>query len=174
MRRFHIIFVLTLIFVQFMGCSPKPTLYVKPDANIQRMSIGIVEISGYESVTAESKVTEQFLIKGFKILERSRIYSILKEQGFQQTGAIDFSTAVEIGKIVGVNAVFIGSVSLPTVSNTANLKDNTWSTYAVTFTGRLISVKTGEILLSGSASGKRGYPNYAMLDAIDKFFEKIP
>jgi hypothetical protein len=137
------------------------------------MSIGIVEIRGYESATAESKITEQFLMKGIRILERSRIYSILKEQGFQQTGAVDFSTAVEIGKIVGVNAVFIGSVSRPTISNTANLKDNTWSSYTVTFTGRLISVKTGDILLSGSASGKRGYPNYAMLDAIDKFFEKI-
>ncbi len=173
MKKLIVYLFLTFILIQFFGCSPKATLYLKPGANIHNMSIGIVEINGYESATAESKITEQFLLKGIRVLERSRIYSILKEQGFQQTGAVDFSTAVEIGKIVGVNAVFIGSVSRPTISNTANLKDNTWSSYTVTFTGRLISVKTGDILLSGSASGKRGYPNYAMLDAIDKFFKNI-
>lgn len=161
------------IFFLLVACSPKTSLYQKPGVNIYSKSIGLVEINGYESQTAEGKIAEQFLLKGIKIVERSRIITILREQGLQYSGAVDISTAVKIGKIIGVDAVFIGNLSQPTVSNTANLKDNTWSSYTITFTGRIIDVETGEILLSGSASGKRGYPNYAMLDAIDKFFKEV-
>ena len=40
--------------------------------------------------------------KKYKILERSRIEQILKEQAFQSSGAADEKKAVEIGKILGV------------------------------------------------------------------------
>ena len=168
-------FALATIFLTIC-CSPPPSIYRRvgfTNEIIKKISIGIVEITGYESNAAESKVSEQFLTTGVKIIERARIGKILQEHGFQQTGYIDNSTAVEIGNIIGVPAIFIGNVSSPSETNVANLRDNTWNSYSVTFTGRIICVKTGEILLSGSASGKRGHPNYAMLDAINLFFGKI-
>ena len=167
---------LIIICIMILSCSPPPSIYRREGFTnnlIRRISIGIVEITGYESNTAENKISEQFLIRGVKIVERAKINKILQEHSFQQTGYIDNSTAVEIGNIIGVPAIFIGNVSSPSETNTANLRDNTWSSFSVTFTGRIISVKTGEILLSGSASGKRGHPNYAMLDAIDKFFHEV-
>ncbi len=165
-----------IIYMIILSCSPPPSIYRRQGFTnnlIQRITIGIVEVTGYESNAAENKVSEQFLIRGVKIVERAKINKILQEHGFNQTGYVDNSTATEIGKIIGVPAIFIGNVSSPSETNTANLRDNTWSSYSVTFTGRIISVKTGEILLSGSASGKRGHPNYAMLDAIDNFFQEV-
>jgi len=168
-----IVFIFLLI---NFSCTPQPSIYRRKgftNSLIRRISIGIVEINGYESNTAENKISEQFLLRGIKIVERSKIQKILQEHGFQQAGFVDQQTAVEIGKIIGVPTIFIGSVSSPSMSNVANLRDNTWNSFTVTFTGRIISVKTGEIFLSGSASSKRGFPNYAMLDSIEKFFREI-
>jgi hypothetical protein len=47
----------------------------------------------------------------FDILERNKIESILKEQGFQMSGCIDTSCAVEIGRLLSANIVVIGSLN---------------------------------------------------------------
>ncbi|AFZ45726.1 Curli production assembly/transport component CsgG [Halothece sp. PCC 7418] len=53
------------------------------------------------------------LVEGgqYTVVERSRIQSILAEQNLGASGRIDASTAAEIGKILGVRAVMIGSVT---------------------------------------------------------------
>lgn len=45
----------------------------------------------------------------FKLIERSRIELVLKEQGLQQTGVVDERTAVRLGKLLGASALLIGS-----------------------------------------------------------------
>lgn len=48
----------------------------------------------------------------FWILERRRMDQILKEQGFQQSGACDSSNCqVEVGQLLGVQKLFLGEVS---------------------------------------------------------------
>jgi hypothetical protein len=57
--------------------------------------------------------------KGYMIVERSRVDQVLKEQGLGLTGAIDQSTAAEIGKILGVQGLIVGSVgNYKTISST--------------------------------------------------------
>lgn len=46
----------------------------------------------------------------FSIVERQEMDEILKEQGFQQTGCTSKECAVEIGQLIGVRLVLIGSV----------------------------------------------------------------
>jgi curli biogenesis system outer membrane secretion channel CsgG len=48
--------------------------------------------------------------KGYLVVERSRVDQVLKEQSLGLTGAIDESTAGKIGKILGVQALIIGTV----------------------------------------------------------------
>ncbi|GEM_PF-3328577 len=47
----------------------------------------------------------------FIIIERNKISSLLEEQGFQQSGCTETECAVEVGKILAVNRVLVGSVS---------------------------------------------------------------
>lgn len=47
----------------------------------------------------------------YTLIERSRIDAVLNEQNLGASGRIDPSTAAQIGKILGVDAVIIGSVT---------------------------------------------------------------
>lgn len=47
----------------------------------------------------------------YTLIERSRIDAVLNEQNLGDSGRIDPSTAAQIGKILGVDAVIIGSVT---------------------------------------------------------------
>ncbi|MEN9355586.1 MAG: hypothetical protein RL318_2911 [Fibrobacterota bacterium] len=76
---------------------------------------------------------ELFQLKNFRLLEREKVDEILKEQGFQKSGACEQSEcAVEVGKLLGVNRMIIGTVSHI---------GTTW-----TVTARVVNVETGEIL----------------------------
>jgi curli biogenesis system outer membrane secretion channel CsgG len=48
----------------------------------------------------------------FRVMERSQMESILKEQGFQKSGACDGSEcAVEVGKLLSVDHMVVGTVA---------------------------------------------------------------
>ncbi len=47
----------------------------------------------------------------FNLVERSRLDQVLKEQKLAVSGAIDESQAVEVGKLLGVDAIIVGSIS---------------------------------------------------------------
>ena len=56
-------------------------------------------------------VTELFNTDLFTIIERSRIDSLLLEQNMAISGAIDPSTAVQMGKLLGVELILTGSIT---------------------------------------------------------------
>lgn len=45
----------------------------------------------------------------YEVIERTQVEKILKEQMFQQTGAVDVDTAVKAGRILGVQGLLMGS-----------------------------------------------------------------
>jgi curli biogenesis system outer membrane secretion channel CsgG len=61
-------------------------------------------------------VTELFVAdllatQRYMVMERTALDKVLMEQGLSQSGAIDPSTATRIGRLAGVDAVFLGSVN---------------------------------------------------------------
>lgn len=100
------------------------------------MSLQAKALSPEESDVLSEAFTAQLKSLGkFRVMERSQIDKILSEQGFQQSGACDKSEcAVEVGRIVGIDQMVVGSVGK---------LGGTWSTVV-----RLVSVGTGEILAS--------------------------
>jgi curli biogenesis system outer membrane secretion channel CsgG len=145
------------------------------------------------------------LVEGgnFTVVERSKIDDILREQNFGASGRVDATTAAQIGKILGVDTVVIGSITgfnleqdsggvrVPLVGRvgggkvTANVKLNI----------RLVNTTTAEILMTAEGNGKsnrgdgsiniRGYGvdtssrkeakllTTATVDAINQVVEKI-
>ncbi len=84
--------------------------------------------------------------------------AILEEQHFGLSGAVDASTAAQIGKILGVQAVLMGSVTQFSVDR----KSGGLGSLRVTYTEaesrmdvRLVSTTTAEILAVAEGQGKK-------------------
>ena len=82
-----------------------------------RLSIAVLPFdnrSGNAEITntvQEKMITSLYSLKRFKIIERSQIDKVMTEQKMGMTGAIDPAKAVKAGKILGVDAILMGSIS---------------------------------------------------------------
>ncbi len=70
----------------------------------------------------------------FRIMERGQMDVILKEQGFQQSGGCDAECLVEVGQLLGVDQMIVG-----TVGKIGEL---------FTISARMLDVETGEVLFT--------------------------
>lgn len=108
-------------------------------AELQSIAVSDFEARGIEAHEA-AIIAERFrgeLVKSglFKVMERGQMETVLKEQGFQQTGVCtDASCVIEIGQLLAVGKMVIGSVGKIGRMFTLNVK--------------LVDISTGEILLS--------------------------
>ena len=89
----------------------------------------------------------------FRVFERAKLDAICKEHGFQNfSGLVDQSTAVQLGKMIGVRAIVTGTItnvnfSADSVFQIGPLKVRK-SLVEVGMAIRFIDVTTGEILYS--------------------------
>ena len=95
-------------------------------------------------------VTEQLraeLLKSGKlrIIERSQMQEILKEQGFQKAGCTSDECAVEIGQILGVKNIIVGTIGIA----------GSYTLLAV----RVLDAATGAVTTSETVKTKGGIDN---------------
>jgi len=97
-----------------------------------------LETLGLEETTAialSERLRSELVATGaYRVIERNQMNTILREQGFQQSGCTSDACAVEIGKILNINRICAGSVA------------RVGSIFTVSL--RLIDVSTGEIVIS--------------------------
>ncbi len=97
----------------------------------------------------------------YTLIERSRIQAVLQEQNLALSGRIDASTAAQVGRILGADAVVIGSVTRYNLSQGSNgvsvlgvgvgrRRDSA----EVELTARLVNTTTSEILATAQGSGE--------------------
>ena len=114
---------------------------------------------------ADMIVTDLVRNGTYSVVERSQLDRILGEQNFQQSGRADASTAAQIGKILGVDAIIIGSITefgredkrLGVAGNVrvggigiGRVGRNT-SKAVVAINARIVSIQTAEILAVAEA-----------------------
>jgi TolB-like protein len=92
-------------------------LLVSPTgAETRKMNIAVSDLSGQgmdassTAIISDRLRTELFKQGGFTVLERNAMQDILKEQGFQQSGCTSDACAVEIGQLLGVSFIIVGTV----------------------------------------------------------------
>ena len=78
--------------------------------------------------------------KRLQLVERAQIQKVLKEQKFQTSGNVNKNTAVQAGKILGVNYLLVGDIYI--------LKDQ------LIINARLTNTETGDIVFSKKQEGK--------------------
>lgn len=110
--------------------STKPLLAVMP---FEARQVGADEAQ----ILAEAIASELASTGEVRLMERSQMDKILSEQGFQQSGTCNGAEcAVEVGQILGIDRMVVGSVG------------HIGKTYVLN--ARLVDVATGEVLKSSS------------------------
>jgi curli biogenesis system outer membrane secretion channel CsgG len=102
-------------------------------------------------------ITALVKTKKYRVYERNRLKSIMKEQNLQMSGAVDMSTAVQIGKLVGAKYIITGSVTEYGMAR-SGAHGGGWfdvgkKRYRATVDVRAVNVQTGEIVFADSGSG---------------------
>jgi curli biogenesis system outer membrane secretion channel CsgG len=107
----------------------------------------------------------------FSVIERKALDKILAEQNFSNSDRADPNTAAKIGRVLGVDAIVIGSITqfgrddkktdvsggaLGGVTGRFGISGvkRTQSKAVVAVTGRMVNTSTGEILASATSRGE--------------------
>ena len=118
-------------------------LFAAPDTagpeGVKKMTVAVADLEGRglaegEAFTLTDALRNYLLNTGaFRVMERGKMDLILKEQGFQQSGACtDQACLVEMGQLLGVDHLITGSIG------------KVGGTYSTNI--RMININTGEIV----------------------------
>jgi hypothetical protein len=131
---------LAAMFVLAGGQVSIPTAATQPGAKApeELQNLAVLDFAvigtGVDPAIGEAlaSVIQSALVRGggVRLIERSELAAVLKEQDLQLTDMVDPATAVEVGRIAGVDRLVVGSVAAVA------------KTYTVTF--RVVDVTTGE------------------------------
>lgn len=116
--------------------SPEPGTY-QPFIAVFNFDESNQQAQGLGKTLSEMLITALIQDQKYIVMERLQLEKILQEQSLSQTGVIDEETALKVGKLSGLEAVILGSVSRLNRTVEADV--------------RLIDVETGKAL--GAASG---------------------
>lgn len=169
MKRILVVFVLVMAIwgssAQAASLHNYPNIAVLPYANKAAVS---QQLSLADASMVSEFVIEQLLdAERFNVIEREMLEAIMKEHSFNMSGMVDPTTAVQIGKLAGVQYLVAGSVTgLSTKSSGASYSDTVWggagfnqNTVIANVTVRFIDVETGRIVLAASGTGESASTN---------------
>jgi len=105
------------------------------------------KVDSLDALTLTDALADQLVkTKSVRVMERAQMEAILKEQGFQQSGACDGQEcAVQIGKLLGIDRIVVGSVAS--------------FGKAYTIAVREVDVQTGEVMVAASKNLKGEFEN---------------
>ena len=189
---------IVLLFCLIAGCAPLNYFKAPDMLKVKRIAVlNLKESPGNNKVGGGAAISEGIIneitrLGRFVVVEGTQKEEILKQQVFEQSGAVNIDTAKEVGKMLGVDAVIVGHVPEYGEYRTSwGSKNWFWGTAALAlFTGglgfitfvepwfpevifaamvnvRVVSVETGEILYTKSARAT-GYDFLKVIDAVCK------
>ena len=105
----------------------------------------------------------------FSVIERQQLDTLIAEQDFSNSGRADASSAARIGKVLGVNAIILGSVTQFGTEKRnfsasgvgggrgglgAGRVGTQEGKATVAITARIVDISTGEVLVSSTGKGQ--------------------
>jgi curli biogenesis system outer membrane secretion channel CsgG len=107
------------------------------------------------NVVSEQLRTELQKTGNFRMVERNHMQEILKEQGFQQTGCTTDACAVEVGQLLGISNIVVGSLGMA-------------GSYTA-LTIRILDVQTGEVVVTETVNTKESVNNIPYISSVRTF-----
>lgn len=80
-------------------------------SKVRRIGVLSFDYGRHQPFGAEDIFTKHLLDRGYQVVERTRLESIMKEQNLSATGILSPETAKGMGKLLGVDAVVLGQVT---------------------------------------------------------------
>jgi curli biogenesis system outer membrane secretion channel CsgG len=133
-------------------------------------------------------VTELVKSGKFRVIEREQLAAIMQEKGLALSGDLDPSTAMKIGKMLGVNYLLTGAVTeygqqdtsahAPGVRRLPGFSGGK-RTFVAAMNARIFDVETGEILWADEARGEDSNFRLSVggfgggVDNDDRMFDKV-
>ncbi len=108
----------------------------------------------FADAVTETMITKLVNLRRFKVIERSVIDKVMKEQKFQSSGIVDDKTAVKLGKVAGADAIIVGSILITTGTGK--------------FSARVIDVETSETIVAEEASIEK-----PIMDVVEQVVENV-
>jgi len=115
---------------------------------------------------ADLLVTDLVKDGSFSIIERKALDKIMAEQNFSNSNRADPTSAAKIGKLLGVDAILVGSITqFGNETKKVNLGGigHSKSKANVGITARLVNVDTGEILAVAEGAGSSSRSSNSLL-----------
>lgn len=168
-----------------LGCAPKVTTSVlmpsKAESVTDFRNVAVLPFSGgygaqiTPSVESTLVTAEVNGMRYFKVADRQNLNRVISEQKLQVSGITDNSTAVKLGRLIGVQGIFTGTAELSTGSTSytesrtkcagTDSKGKCISYYdttvvctkkraTVTLLPKLIDVSTGQVVYSDRITGE--------------------
>jgi TolB-like protein len=142
---------------------------------VERAKIAILEFQGLNEeakkdnmgkMVTEIMTTSLVNAQAFDIIEREKLNKVLKEYQLTMTGVVDTTSAKEIGKILGADAIVTGSVMM--LRNRLRLD------------ARVIDVTTGAIVAAESCLGEVDIQSLGLMcgtiadKIVRRYYEHVP
>lgn len=94
------------------GCGGNMQVAVNPNANFTAVKrVAVVTFGGPQGGAAADAMTQYLVGYGADVVERQRLQSVLGEHQLGASGVLDPSTVKRVGKLLGVDALIVGTVS---------------------------------------------------------------
>lgn len=134
-----------------------PKVAVNPRADFSGIKrVAVLPFNGPKGELAADLMTQSLLEHGADVVERQRLDAVMREQSLSNSGSFDPSTARQLGRLLGVDALFVGTVaeSTPQSSYLVNQSKDPLVTSVTQVTG-------GTVYPEGSVMGM---PNSQLLN----------
>ncbi len=102
-----------IVLVGFLlsGCAT-PEIAVNSRADFSRIHrVAVATFGGQNGDVAADLLTQDLLQHGADVVERQRLDAMMQEQNLSSGKLLDPTTVKKIGKILGVDAIFVGTVA---------------------------------------------------------------
>ncbi|HCE99071.1 MAG: hypothetical protein A2X34_09990 [Elusimicrobia bacterium GWC2_51_8] len=174
---------LMLPFLALCAACVTPNIAINPRADFSAVKrVAVLSFAGPKGDLAADMLTQSLVARGADVVERQRLNAVMQEQSLSASSSFDPATARQLGKLLGVDALFMGTVAEstppttymvntsndPLVANVTQVSgSNIYSqgsvmglpnsqllstTANVALVSRMVDVQTGSILWSASMS----------------------
>lgn len=196
-------YLLPLLLPMLAACV-SPQVAINRNANFSAVKrVAVLTFSGDRGDVAADLLTQSLVMSGADVIERQKLSEVMQEHSLTSSSYFDQSTAKQLGKLLGVDALFVGTVAESTPAskylvNTSNgnlvtdvTKVNSTTIHSegsvsglpnsqilsttanATLVARMVDVQTGSILWAASMSYEGFDLMSAMTSITDSFIDSL-
>ncbi len=190
-----------LIFLLIASACSAPRVAVNKNADFSNIKrVAVLDFSGPRGDIAADFMIQNLMMRGINVVERRRLRAVMNELNLTNSSAFNPSTTRKLGELLGVDALFLGTVvkisdaasyiittGEQSFSNVDRVDNSTLysegsvmgipnsqiitSAAQVSLISRMVDVETGSIIWSASMTYE-GFDASSAIDAISRSFVK--